>query len=144
MDMGIFRRLSSTEEVLPFEITVTVSAGQNFTLPISDYGALTPNFSVSWGDGNSDTITSSTQAQRIHTYASAGTYTISILGFMPVFSVNNNSSIRTLIRSIVSFGNVGLRRIDFYNVYTIIRNWIIRNCNIYKFYAFNWFNIYSF
>ncbi len=112
--MGIFRRLSSTEEVLPFEITVTVSAGQNFTLPISDYGALTPNFSVSWGDGNSDTITSSTQAQRIHTYASAGTYTISILGFMPVFSVNNNSSIRTLIRSIVSFGNVGLRRIDFY------------------------------
>lgn len=113
-DMGIFRRLSSTEEVFPFQITVTVNAGQSFTLPISDYGIYVPNFVVSWGDSTSDTITSSTQPQRVHTYASAGTYTISIVGFMPVFSVNNNSAIRTLIRSIVSFGTVSLRRVDFY------------------------------
>jgi len=112
--MGIFRRLSSTEEVISFQISVTVNAGQNFTLPIADYGGITPNFSVAWGDGNGDTITSSTQVERIHTYVSAGTYTISILGLMPVFSVNNNSSIRTLIRSIINFGNVGLRRVDFF------------------------------
>lgn len=112
--MGIFRRLSSTEEVISFQISVTVNAGQNFTLPIADYGGITPNFSVAWGDGNSDTITSSTQVERIHTYALAGTYTISILGLMPVFSVNNNSSIRTLIRSIINFGTVGLRRVDFF------------------------------
>lgn len=112
--MGIFRRLSSTEEVTPFQISVTVTSGQSFTLPLADYGALTPNFVVSWGDSTSNTITSSTQAERIHTYATGGTYTISILGFMPVFAVNNNSAIRTLIRSLISFGNVGLRKVDFY------------------------------
>lgn len=112
--MGIFRRLSSTEEITPFQITISVTAGQTFTLPLADYGSLTPNFSVSWGDGNTDTIISSTQAERTHTYASGGSYTISILGFMPVFAVNNNSGIRTKITSIVSFGTVGLRKVDFY------------------------------
>jgi hypothetical protein len=112
--MGIFRRLSSTEEITPFQITISVTAGQTFTLPLADYAGLAPNFVVSWGDGNNDTITSSLQAERTHTYASGGIYTISILGFMPAFAVNNNSAIRTKITSLVSFGNVGLRKVDFY------------------------------
>jgi len=112
--MAIFRRLSSTEEITPFQISITVTAGQTFTLPLADFGGLTPNFTVTWGDGNNDTITSSLQAERTHTYASGGTYTISILGFMPVFAVNNNSALRTKINSIISFGNVGLRKLDFY------------------------------
>ena len=112
----IARRLVPTEEGanVPFKIGVTVTAGQTFTLPIADYGGLVPNFVVDWGDGNESTVTSSTDADRIHTYSSSGTYTISISGLMPSFKVNNNSAIRTLITSIIDFGRVGLRLLDFY------------------------------
>jgi hypothetical protein len=112
----IARRLVPTEEGVnvPFKIGVTVTAGQTFTLPIADYGGLVPNFVVDWGDGNESTVTSSTDADRIHTYASSGTYTISISGLMPSFKVNNNAAIRTLITSIIDFGRVGLRLLDFY------------------------------
>ena len=112
----IAKRLVPSDEAsdVPFKIGVTVTAGQTFTLPIADYGALTPNFTVNWGDGNEDTITSSTDADRIHTYASSGTYTITISGLMPSFKVNNNSAIRLLITSIIDFGRVGLRLLDFY------------------------------
>lgn len=113
--MSIWRRLTSVSgENEPFEFTIqTTTSNQNFTLPIFDYGTLTPNFIVNWGDSSSDTITSSTQAERLHTYATAGTYTISIVGFVPSFRVNNNSAIRTLIRSIVNWGDVGFREINF-------------------------------
>jgi hypothetical protein len=81
---------------------------------------LVPNFVVDWGDGNESTVTSSTDADRIHTYASSGTYTISISGLMPSFKVNNNSAIRTLITSIIDFGRVGLRLLDFYGCTNIV------------------------
>lgn len=112
----IARRLVPSEEgaSVPFKIGVTVTAGQTFTLPIADYGSLVPNFVVDWGDGNESTVTSSTDADRIHTYASSGTYTITISGLMPSFKVNNNAAIRTLITSIIDFGRVGLRLLDFY------------------------------
>ena len=38
------------------------------------------NFSVNWGDGNTDTITAYDQAERLHTYATGGTYTVTISG----------------------------------------------------------------
>jgi hypothetical protein len=112
----IARRLVPTEEGanVPFKIGVTVTAGQTFTLPIADYGGLVPNFVVDWGDSTESTVTSSTDADRIHTYASSGTYTITISGLMPSFKVNNNAAIRTLITSIIDFGRVGLRLLDFY------------------------------
>jgi hypothetical protein len=117
----IARRLVPSEEgaAVPFQIGVTVTAGQTFTLPIADYGSLVPNFVVNWGDGNESTVTSSTDADRIHTYASSGTYTITISGLMPSFKVNNNSAIRLLITSIIDFGRVGLRLLDFYGCSSI-------------------------
>jgi hypothetical protein len=120
----IARRLVPSDEdsIVPFKIGVTVTSGGVFTLPIADYGGLSPNFVVNWGDGNEDTITSSTDAARIHTYSTGGTYTITITGLMPSFKVNNNSAIRTLITSIIDFGRVGLRLLDFYgcsNITTI-------------------------
>ena len=118
----IARRLVPTEEGadVPFKIGVTVTAGQTFTLPIADYGSLVPNFVVDWGDSNSGTVTSSTDADKIHTYASSGTYTITISGLMPSFKVNNNSAIRLLITSIIDFGRVGLRLLDFYGCSNIV------------------------
>jgi hypothetical protein len=102
--------------VYPFVFKITTTAANTvFTTPLVDYGGLTPSLNISWGDGNtSPKITASTSADRIHTYAVAGTYTISISGFMPGFKVNNNSAIRNLITELVQWGIVGLRTIDFY------------------------------
>lgn len=113
--MAIWKRLiTSGGEENPFEFTIqTATTNVQFTLPINDYGTLTPDIQVSWGDGNTNFITSSTQVERIHTYTTAGTYTIKILGFMPSFRVANNASIRNLIKTIVSWGDVGLRELNF-------------------------------
>jgi hypothetical protein len=117
----IARRLVPSDEGdnVPFKIGVTVTAGQTFTLPIADYASLTPNFVVDWGDNSQNTITSSSDAGRIHTYTSSGTYVITITGLMPSFKVNNNSAIRSLITSIIDFGRVGLRLLDFYGCVNI-------------------------
>ena len=113
--MSIARRLVPLDEdSAPFRFGVTVSSGQTFTLPINNYGSLTPNFGVSWGDGGSGTVTSSTDSDRIHTYSIGGTYTITISGFMPSFKVANNAALTPLITSIIDFGRVGLRELDFF------------------------------
>ncbi len=117
--MGIFRRLVSQEgsEVYPFVFKVTTTTANTvFTTPLVDFGGLTPSLTIGWGDAtpNSPLITSSTSTDRIHTFVSPGTYTITINGFMPGFKVNNNSTIRSLITELVQWGIVGLRTIDFY------------------------------
>jgi hypothetical protein len=114
--MGIFRRLiPSDEEAVPFKVQVTTTTSNTvFTLPLVDYGTFTPNFSVNWGDDSSNTVVSSSDSNRIHTYVNPGVYTITITGFMPGWKVNNSSAIRTLITGIIDFGRVGLRTLDFF------------------------------
>lgn len=115
--MGIARRLTSQGVASTnFQFTILIGAGGTFTLPLGtgDYNGLNPNFIVYWGDAGSNTITSSSDLGRIHTYTSAGTYTISISGFCPVFIVNNTPAIRALIKTIVQWGSVGFRQINFY------------------------------
>jgi len=58
-----------------------------FKLPLISTG--TYNFTVYWGDGTSNTITTWNQAQTTHTYATAGTYNISITGTITGFCFNN-------------------------------------------------------
>lgn len=114
--MGIFRRLTTQTgaELIPFSFTIQVGNNQSFTLPINDYQGDTPYFTVLWGDGNSSIVRSSSSSDKTHIYTNAGTYTIEIYGSMPSFKVDNNSSIRNLITSIVHFGNVGLKEINFW------------------------------
>jgi hypothetical protein len=116
--MSIARKLipSDSAEVFPFVFKITTTTDNTvFTVPLVDFGLLKPNLTISWGDGGSSPlITSSSSTDRIHNYALAGTYTITISGFMPGFSVNNNSSIRNLITELVQWGIVGLRTINFY------------------------------
>jgi hypothetical protein len=57
------------------------SASNQVALPLLSTGG-TYNFTVEWGDGTSDLITSGTQAERTHTYASAGVYDIKISGLL--------------------------------------------------------------
>jgi hypothetical protein len=117
--MGIARRLVESESsaVYPFVFKVTTTTANTvFTTPLVDYGGLTPSLYINWGDGsaNSPLITASNSVNRIHTFVTPGTYTITISGFMPGFKVANNSAIRNLITELVQWGIVGLRTIDFY------------------------------
>ena len=116
--MSIARKLipSDSAIVFPFVFRITTTAANTvFTCPLSDYSGLSPVLNINWGDGNtSPLITSSSSVDRIHTYTTAGTYTITISGFMPGFTVNNNSGIRNLITELVQWGIVGLRSINFY------------------------------
>ena len=116
--MGIFRRLVPLDgggEPIPFKIQVTTTSnGQIFTLPLVSFGSFATDIEVSWGDATSTSlVTSPTDSNRIHTYATAGVYEISIIGQMPGFKVNNNAAIRSLITEIIDFGRVGLRTLDF-------------------------------
>lgn len=115
--MSIARKLIPTgEETFPFKIQITTTAANTvWTTPLSDFGGLTPNLNIDWGDGgNSGLITASNSVNRVHTYVTPGTYIITISGFMPGFTVNNLSSIRNLVTAIVQFGEVGLRTLNFY------------------------------
>ena len=116
--MSIFRRLveSDSSQSFPFVFKVTTTASNTvFTCPLVDFGGLTPSLFINWGDGNvSPLITASNSINRVHTYVSAGTYTVTISGFMPGFNVNNNAAIRTLITELVQWGIVGLRTVNFY------------------------------
>jgi hypothetical protein len=117
--MSIARKLipSDSAQVFPFVFRITTTVANTvFTTPLSDYGGLTPQLTIDWGDStaNSGLITASNSINRIHTYVNPGTYTITISGFMPGFTVNNNSGIRNLITELVQWGIVGLRSINFY------------------------------
>jgi hypothetical protein len=116
--MGIARRLVESESsaVFPFVFKITTTTSNTvFTVPLVDSSGLTPNLTINWGDTTSSPlITSSTSSDRIHTYVTAGTYTITISGFMPGFRVDNSSAIRNLITELVQWGIVGLRTINFY------------------------------
>jgi surface protein len=75
--------ISVTTEKFPFEFTVKtdnagVSTSTQFKLPL--VSSLPLNAVVDWGDVSSDTITVFNQAETTHTYASSGTYTVSITG----------------------------------------------------------------
>jgi hypothetical protein len=116
--MGIFRRLVPLDgggEPIPFKIQVTTTSnGQIFTLPLVSFGSFATDIEVAWGDGTpTSIITSVGDSDRIHTYATAGVYTVEIIGQMPGFKVNNNAAIRSLITGIIDFGRVGLRTLDF-------------------------------
>jgi hypothetical protein len=117
--MSIARKLipSDSATVFPFVFRITTTTANTvFTTPLSDSSGLTPQLTIDWGDStpNSGLITSSTSVNRIHTYVNPGTYTITISGFMPGFTVNNNSGIRNLITELVQWGIVGLRSINFF------------------------------
>ena len=64
-----------------------VSGATQIKLPLIATG--TYNFLVNWGDSSSDTITVWNQAATTHTYASAGTYTVTITGTIQGWQFNN-------------------------------------------------------
>ena len=96
-----------------FRFTIeTTSSPQNFTLPLTN---VSPghNFTVYWGDGSSNIITQWNDANRIHSYASAGTYHVAISGICSGFEFDNGGS-KNLVKSVDSWGNVSFKSLNFY------------------------------
>ncbi len=86
--------------------TKTVSSSDQVKLPLDSGG--TYDFTVNWGDGQSDTITAYDQAEVTHTYASAGTYDITIEGTCEGWGFANSGEDNSKLKGIKSWGNVKL------------------------------------
>ena len=79
------------------------SASNQIQLPLVSSGSY--NFIVDWGDGNQDTITTWNQAETLHTYATSGTYTVSLTGIINGFVFGGSGDILKIL-SISNFGNI--------------------------------------
>ena len=113
--------ITPTAVVTPFAFTANTnntSAGSStatqFKLPLTTSTGL--NIVVDWGDATTSTITNHLDAAVTHTYASAGTYSISITGTLPGWQFNNTGD-RLKILNISSYG-----------VLNITTNSIFRGC----------------
>jgi surface protein len=67
---------SATFQVDTTQTTVGSTANNVFKLPLTNNGVI--NFTIDWGDGNTDVITSYNQAETTHTYATPGVYEVAI------------------------------------------------------------------
>jgi len=85
-----------------FTSTWAVTAGETITLPYEAAG--TYSGTIDWGDSSTST---NSYANRTHTYATAGTYTISITGVTTGFRFAFGGS-RNNIRTITNWGNLRL------------------------------------
>ena len=99
-------------EALPMVMrvdTTNVSTGssndQSFALPLVATG--TYDFIVEWGDGASSTITAYDQPDVVHTYATAGAYTLTITGTL-TGCVFNDGGDKLKLLEISAWGNVVL------------------------------------
>jgi hypothetical protein len=79
------------------------SASNQVQLPLVSTGNY--NFIVDWGDGSQDTITTWNQAETLHTYATSGTYTISLTGTIEGFVFGASGDILKIL-SVSNFGNI--------------------------------------
>jgi surface protein len=90
----------------------------SFTLPTGSNSSWNWNYWIDWGDGSEpENITSVTNPT--HLYAVAGEYKIGIWGSFPHLMINNNSTVRSLLLEVQSWGLVGFR--SFYLMF--------RGCN---------------
>lgn len=98
----------------PMIIKVNYASSFTVTIPTNIYSG-TYNYIIDWGDGYvSPVITSGNSADRIHTYASGGTYTIKMIGVMSHFIVQNAATIKSYLIEVVNWGRTGLVAVDFY------------------------------
>ncbi len=97
---------SAAQGPSPFVSTwQTTTAAESITLPLrSGYNY---NFTVDWGDGSpADTVTSDTDLDKTHTYASPGTYNVSITGTVEAWFFNNSGD-KDKIISVTDLGDMG-------------------------------------
>lgn len=82
------------------------STSTQVKLPLVSNG--TYNFTVDWGDGNTDVITTYNQSEVTHTYSSSGEYTITITGTINGWRFNDSGD-KLKIGDISSFGPLNIK-----------------------------------
>lgn len=87
----------------------TLSAGTTVEIPLNG----TVNVSVDWGDGNVEPFT--TTGYKTHTYASSGTYTVTISGTLTRYGIDTvgNSTYAAKLRKVLSFGRLGITSLAY-------------------------------
>ena len=80
----------------------TTAPNETITLPTVSGGVF--NATVDWGDGNTSTLTTYNDPDRIHTYTTPGTYQIEIKGECPSWSFNNGGD-RLKLKKIINWGD---------------------------------------
>ena len=99
-----------------FEITVDTtkpgSASDTFVFAFGNTG--TYNAVIDWGDGTTSDITSYNDADRVHVYASSGTYQIKISGELPWILFGGGSGVdRQKVMSIDNWGIIPWRSFQY-------------------------------
>jgi hypothetical protein len=98
-------RLRDRGSFISFWNTSNVSSGSTASnqikLPLTNGGVY--NFTVDWGDGSVSNITTFNQSEVTHTYASSGTYTLTIKGTINGFRFGNSGD-RLKLMSIQRWG----------------------------------------
>lgn len=95
------------------------SNNNQIQLPLNSSGVY--NFTVFWGDGTQDTITSWNQAETLHTYATSGIYTIGIIGVIVDWSFGNAVvSDNEKLLSITSWGELQFSVFTDYNFFNCV------------------------
>ena len=90
---GLSQNLTATTSIsatATLDFTIQVFAFSNRTVSFDLFGRVSTNIKVNWGDGNNDTYTA-TNNVATHTYASNGTYNITIRGKFNKFRHTNDS-----------------------------------------------------
>ena len=83
----------------------TTGSNETITLPLKT--GYNYNFTVVWGDGTPvETITSFNQAEATHTYATAGSHTVTMTGLLEAWSFNDGGD-KLKIISVTDFGDLG-------------------------------------
>ena len=77
-------------------ISIGSSGADHVKLPLVSGGDY--NFTVNWGDGSNDMITSWNEAEVNHTYSSGGVYTINITGIISGWRFNNGGDRLKLLK----------------------------------------------
>lgn len=96
-----------------FIIKVDYSSAFSITLPLYSAIGYNYHFKVQWGDGSYNWVYSATDINRIHTYASGGTYTITMTGTLEGWRVNNAPTSAPYIIEVTQWGNVGIKNFEY-------------------------------
>ncbi len=93
-----------SDQAMVLVFNTRLGTSTTITLPLYGY----VNVTVNWGDGNEETFTS--PGDKNHTYASEGTYTVSIEGTLEHFGGYTPNADKLL--KVLSFGNLGLTNLS--------------------------------
>jgi len=107
--MRLIKGIVSQNSVDGFKFKVDINSNnEDFYPGLSSSG--TYNFTVDWGDGNEDTITSYNQAEATHTYVSNGEYIVTITGSLSHWQMKDGDANihKDKYLEIISWGESGI------------------------------------